>query len=689
MKRKRTTVPELSSTNLRRVCFQLDELVELRTYDQVEAELPIDAEVDGILPTVKDMTVINPYASSTPLDRSDLYLQCCKVYRIEPHAQIAKQLRARGPKSANFEGPRTLELRNLDMTYQDTVALADCLGLPLTGKHLTEVIFDDCGLDDVSLQLLLSCLYGSAKLEALDVTNNPKLTQQGVRSLICFLCLSPQLQRFAWQGQQMDLNSVRLMSQVLKSSPMRALTELVISDSCFADEELEDLLQAARNAGVYGFGFAGTQLSHRGIGMIASLLTGPKALHFVDLARNDLSSSMSTFIDGLNETSPLISLDVPHCGLTSGAIEKLLRKLTILPNFRRLNLSGLDLRTVWPTLKSELPRMPIIRRLVLAQCDLKSQDIITLCEIIADLSISQLVLTGTRLDAPSMSALYAAVRVSKTLINLEIDIPKDAYGEKIGRRILAECIRNMETHEGRLELIDTDVHASVVIQHQKLSLSRQEINPHEELTHGAQGVAMALDQLLDTSDDTAKDLPRDMFERARYMRQKIEPTLSEPLEELQKRRLHLVVETLDQVISRFSRMYPECVDPSDHYETPPQPDSDIYEHSGRQALPELSSRRRDSNTMAKSRKLETEEGEVMKLALRVTDRLNILKSASASASKTPSRGSSRGELADAKEAHMLEQMNAADVDGAALKQKLYALQASGYNMARPLGTEIH
>lgn len=681
MKRKRPEVPELSKTNLRRVCFQLDELVELRTYEQVEADLPSDAEVEGPVPTIKDMTIINPYASSTPLDRADLYLQCCKVYKLEPHAQIVKQFRAKGPRNATFEGPRTFELRDVKMTKQDTIALADCLGLPLTGKHLTEVVLDNCDLSDESLQLLLSCIYSSAKLESLDVSNNSGLTFESVKNLISFLCLSPQLQRFAWQGSQMDSRGVQLLIDALTESKIMGLEELSLAGAQMTDDDLARLIPVARKAGVIGFGICDTKLSSAGVQLIAPLLRGPNGLHALELAHNDLSSSLSTLISGLDSSSPLVSLDIQHCRLEAAAIKPLLQKLTQLPNFRRLQLSGQNLQAAIPVFKSELPRMPIIRRLGLAHCNLNSQDVVTLCEVVADLKISQLILTGVQLDASAMSALYAAARVSKTLISLEIDIPKDAYGEKIGRRILAECIRNMETQEGSLDVTDTDMHASVVLQHQRLTLSRQKTNRHEELTHGAHGVAQALSILLSTKEDEqARDLPKDMYERARYMRQKIEPALSEHMEPLQKRRLLLVVETLDQVIRRFESIYPEYVDPMEHV-TPSPHEQEVFEHSGRPRPDYLPVRNGKSG--ARSKVLETEEGEMMKLAHRMTDRLNILKT-SASASRTPSRDSSREELEDAKEAAMLEQLNAAD--GNELKEKLHALQASGFN--RPLGNEI-
>ena len=463
-------MPELRGTNLRRVCFQLDELVELRTYEQVEADLPSDAEDDEGLPTVKDMKIINPYASSTPLDRADLYLQCCKVYKIEPHAQIVKQFRARGPKKAPYEGPRTLELRDLDMSFPDAVALADCLGLPLTGKHLTEVIFDNCGLNDESLQLLLSCLYGSAKLESIDVLNNKRLTQEGVKHLIGFLCLSPQLQRFAWRGPQLDSTGLHTLTNVLRSSKLKNLTELGIAGARITDQELDELFQVAKKIGVHGYDFSEISITANGLDTIATQLSGAGSLYFICLSRNDLSKSLPHLLKALDSSSQLISLELQNCNLSAHDVESLLTKLRGLPNFRRLDLSGQNLRSALPAMRKILPKMTLVRRLVLGNCGFTSQDVVALCQVIANMTISQIVLTGIELDASAMSALYAVARVSKALLSVEIDIPDDAYSEKIGRRILAECIKNMETADTALDAADTEVHANTLQEHKRLSL---------------------------------------------------------------------------------------------------------------------------------------------------------------------------------------------------------------------------
>lgn len=666
------------------MCFQLDELVELRTYIQIEAEdASKDAEFqteDGRTPTVRDMQKIDPYASSTPLDRADLYMQCCKVYKVSPLQAIADQLRAKGPTDAPYEGPRVLHLRNIDLSTHGALALADCLGLPLTGKHLNEVVFDNCGLDDTTLQWLLACLYSSANINTLQIVNNPQLTVEGIRAILCFLCLSPQIKQFSFGGPRFDSECMQVLTDILSDMKVRALQALEFRNPSVTAADLRHLLPIAQKAGVVGFSFESAQLTDDSLRLLGSMLSGPQAILYLHLPRNNFETSFQPIIDGLCESSPLISLELQSCNLSAQSITALLRKIKILPNFRRLRLCGHDLRPLMPILRETLPNLPILRRLGLSNTSLESQDIVVLCEVLAKAKVSELILTGIKLDASALSALYAFARVSTTLINVEIDIPNTAHGEKLSRRILAECIRNMETHEASLHFTDTDVHSSLILQHQRLRENAKPIDRNEDLHDGGQGIASALDSHLDTTEeDVARDVPLDMLERARYIRGNIEPALSDALPELQRRRLLLVAETLDKVIRRFEATYPEC------RQAPPEALSDdaVYEHTGRARqnfIPE-----RHNTATQKSRVLETEEGEMMKLANRMTDRLNILKS-SASNSASPSRGPSRGELADQEEAAMLEKMNLAD--GGELKAKLYDLQKAGFTGRRRLGGEI-
>ncbi len=184
--RPRPCVAGLQATCLRRVCFKLDDLVELRTYVQVETEKEL-ADPSGKTHTVADMTKVNPYADSTPLDRADLYTQCCKIYRTEPLDQILRQLRGKGQHNVAQLDLRELLLKDVFIGKANATALGDVLALPITGRSLTKLHLENCALSDNTLRIILSCISSSSKIEDLIVRHNPQVTRDGIKTLICFI----------------------------------------------------------------------------------------------------------------------------------------------------------------------------------------------------------------------------------------------------------------------------------------------------------------------------------------------------------------------------------------------------------------------------------------------------------------------------------------------------------------------
>ena len=678
-KRKRPSVSELQGTSLRRVCFQLDELVELRIYQQVEADEPTkgpDEKSSGSpLLTVRDMETISPYADTTPLDRADLYLQCCRVYKTQPHDSIARQLRAKGPAGRTHEGPRVLHLADLKLDYIGAVALADTLGLPLTGKHLIDFSLERCELEDATLQLLLSCLFTAAKLEVLKVLHCTGLSKAGIESLACFVCLTPQLDTFHWAGKEMEGYGLKLITDVLADKVNHELSELQLADMSISHDELQSLATAILRSKIRALLLPGCGLSRESLVTIGELLRGADGLRLLDLSRNDLAGNFDPIVDALDEEAALIFLTLSHCNIALDDLRRMFVRLPKLNNFRILDVAGHDMRPLMPTLRKVLPEIGILRRLGLGHCSLQPNDVVTLCSVLAKTKISQLILTGAVMDVTAGSALLALVQVSNTLINIELELPGTPVGEKIVVRILAKMLQNMEKQEASTELTETDVLDSVRARHAKLHQNRAEVTRATELEHGAQGVVGALGHILDQEafDNDPEGIPRELLDRARHIRDSIEPALAEHHDQVQKRRLQLVSDTLDDVIARVESIYPEWKEPEP--EATPIEDEEVFEHSGRKAG---LTRVRHPDIVKKSRKLEAEEGEMMKLSNQMTRRLSILRSASASA--TPSEHPSPGELADEQEAKMLEEAQSM-ADGHALKARLLQLQKNVFHRA--------
>ncbi|BFZ58069.1 Microtubules assembly and stabilization protein [Savitreella phatthalungensis] len=704
-KRKRPDVPELQHTTLRRVCFQLDELVELRVYQQVEADEPVrEPGVDDGQPgtTVKDMQTISPYADTTPLDRADLYLQCCRVYKTQPNDDIARQLRAKGPTGQAYEGPRQLVLQNMTLDWPGAVALADTLGLPITGKHLNRFAIRNCHLDDHIIQLLLSCLYTSARIEVLQIADCHGLGRAGMESVACFVCLSSQLLELKLAGPELSGYPIKLLTDILHNAPdnkieAHELRELNLSGATISHDQVGQIVAALKRHPISSICLRNAQLDAESVSLLAELLPGEHGLKQLDVSGNYLGAgSLKPLVDALKPGIELISLQFVDCKIQIDTLKEILERLPDLPNFRALDITGHDIRPLVPTLCKILPRLKILRRLGLGHGQLGPNDVVVLCEALARTKITQLGLAGAEMDVSSGSALLALVQVSSTLISVDLEIPSQPVAEKLAVRILAKLLLNMERQEASVGLIDTDTYDNVKKQHEAMTSRQQATNVTRttELEGGAAGVVSALGHILESLPDFENDpegVPKELLDRARHIRASIEPALAEHHEEeMQRRRLQLVAETLDDVIMRVEAVYPEWKLPEPEPTPIDEDDVDsanhgaIFEHSGRKPAPGMPRHHADG-VNKRSRQLEVEEGEMMKLSTQMSRRLSILRSASASATASPSQQPSPGELADAEEAKMLEDAQAM-ADGSALKARLLELQKNVFH--RPAGNTV-
>jgi hypothetical protein len=662
--------------------------VEVRTYEQVES---YDDAKDGKgqetgFPTVADMQIINVYADMQPLDRADLYQQCCKVYRIKPIDQITRQFRKNGPASAPFEGPRELIFENINLTGLAATALADTIGLPLTGKHLVDVSFVNCTMDDISLRLLLSCLSASSSIESLKIHYSTDTTGQGLSDALAFLCLSPQLKHFSWYGAQWTDKALGTLTDLLSDGKLRALAEIGIGSAPVSESRLLTFIHAVHGCGIKGFALRNMHLSDASLTLVAQLCH-TDGFHFIDLQGSGPSAKIHTFLSALSPSSPLLYLDLEGCKLDSQTLELLLHLTSKLPEFRALNIGQSDLRPVLPQLRSTLKQSEKIRRINLSSSQLSSEDVISLCELLAQHPLSLLVLSGLQLNEAALSTLLALVRVNKTLVSLEIDPPDTAHGEEIARKIVAECLRNISrveaSHVDTTSLSESQSLQSAMRQQQETASAQRhdQDGKLDDPTAGAQGVANALDLLLDQYESSdASLLPLDLLDRARKMIKRIEPLLEDTADEVECRRMELVVATLHSVIHRFEQTYPSARQDEDRL-TAEFEKTSRSEHTGRRMADYIPQHTGIANI--KSRVFEAEEGEMMRMTHQMSHRLSLLRSATSSPSRGNSASASRGELADAQEAELLERLNSAD--GSDLKERLYQLQKQGYRYDRPLG----
>ena len=275
--------------------------------------------------------------------------------------------------------------------------------------------------------------------------------------------------------------------------------------------------------------------------------------------------------------------------------------------------------------------MHALRKIDLANTSMTSDHAIALCETLPEvkqlayfnLSGNPLVQSGQgKVDEGYMeegaalyTALMAAVKVSQTIVRIDIDEPGLAAGNVIhglAQRLLDYCLRNIEAgaidEDWTAKIPEISKETQHVQQHlpspDECPLSngwaRRELDDdqmwkdEESYVVGGTGVVKALGVCLGNKPQHARGTPTDLttlqrsatnssagsldgedyesekanemskalLGRARDIKQRIQPALrkgySGELEEHQYKRLQFLDETLYRVIHRFEEEYPEC-----------------------------------------------------------------------------------------------------------------------------------
>lgn len=327
-------------------------------------------------------------------------------------------------------------------------------------------------------------------VEKLSLKNNPKIGRDGWRYISLFLNLSrsikavdlsmipfprslspsqvagPQLKSGVEKNSMVEMGYLlsEAISQRLAGS---YLEELNMSECDLSTEDVVKIIQGVTTSGLRRLGLASNNLTSEAIQHISQFLrTG--ICEGLDLGGNDLQDLLPVVAQALNDRNPLYALCLADCNLVPSSLSQLLPALASLPNFRFIDLShNQQLFSTQPNalglLRKHLPRLRKLKRIHLEDVDLSPEHAIALAEILpespslAHLSIlenpqlSALASANDETGQEEACALYAslmaAVRVSRTIICIDVDVPSPNSSEVVkalAKQVVAYCLWNME-----------------------------------------------------------------------------------------------------------------------------------------------------------------------------------------------------------------------------------------------------
>ncbi|KAI5811366.1 hypothetical protein DFH27DRAFT_24231 [Peziza echinospora] len=612
-------------------------------------------------------------------DVTRIYKRCCQLRETPVLPIIAEQLStAAGKTSLDY-----LDLSSHSLHLSDALVLSDFLAL----APVTKLDLENCSLTDESLRVILSGLLavkqpseytrattsnrnGSKEdvrrsgssgrkspiapktrgmVEWLSLRNNPQIGREGWRYISLFLHMSRSL-------KALDVSMIQLPRNPPIHSPGRGrppfsqadstglfckalserlagvgLQELAMNRCELNTEQLRCIVNAVRKGLTRRLDLEGNHITDDGLIYLGQWIK-EGTCEGISLSSNDLQDHIDILAASLHENAPLQALCLANCNLDADSLSSLMPALTVLKNFRLLDLSHnpnlfSTQPDALPLLRRYLPKLPMLKKLQLAHTYMTPDHAIALCEILPDIKTlahfnivdNPLLVPSSQYNDPALdamnregseeegaalyTALAAAVKVSRSIVRMDIDPPPPDSGEVIkglARKVVAFCLRNLEAtelYQGKplpAHPEDAEIPNSESDPEDSESDEDDDDENAERKDHlvvGGTGVVKALgvclgnkphlakspstpvfgnqnplDVLPSESDyaapDKANDMSKLLLMRARKIKARIQPALERAaggeIDGIRYRKLLFLDDTLYRVINRFEEEYPEC-----------------------------------------------------------------------------------------------------------------------------------
>jgi len=473
---------------------------------------------DGSVEAVPATTGVAPPKSQDrpTIDPLRIYRRCCQLRESPILKRICDQLSSPSACSLAHPGVVTsLDLTGSRLQLADVLTLSDWLAIVPVKKLLLE----DADLNDEKIRVILAGLLAAklpdgprpststvvknglnqviddhgCAIKKLVLKNNPKITAEGWKhiALFIYMCKSivaldvsmipfprhrPQVLSPVTETPQNTVPTneprSRDVAEVLSKAIAErlggsTLQELVLGECSLTSSSIRKIIDGCIISGVQRLGLATNDIDSEGL---------EHALHYIrsgvcqgiDLGGNDLRDWIPQLCEGLGKHNPTWALGLQDTGLTPESLKMLFPTLITMPSFRFLDLShnkGLFSHSSSLCLiRKYMPMFKELKRIHLADVDLKPEDAIAIAEILPDcpqiahinvLENPELTRVANATDEETQeeaAALYAsltlAAKLSRSLICVDIDVPSPEANEivrALAKQVVAYCLRNIES----------------------------------------------------------------------------------------------------------------------------------------------------------------------------------------------------------------------------------------------------
>ncbi|KAG8627213.1 hypothetical protein KVT40_004696 [Elsinoe batatas] len=479
--------------------------VELTRDDSDSKDSSPTASVSGATPVPPP----KPHDRPTT-DPVRIYRRCCQLRESPILKRITEQLMNPKCTVPGDSGTvQVLNLTGSRLQLGDFITLGDWLAIvPVKRLLLEDADITDEGLRVVLAGLLAAKKPEPTRarhrnsdvpkpspragvVERLNLKNNPRVTRSGWKHLALFLNMCKSL-------KAIDLSMIQFPddlppgAQKLSPRPDNAnplpdaaeifakalaerqggsvLEELILSECGLDSEQIRKIVDGAMVCGVSRLGLAGSHLDDDGFEHILTYVRSG-ICHAVDIGSNDLRGKMDKLAQSLTHRPdcPVWGMSLASCNLDSDSLKPLFQAFTKLTNFRFLDLSHNkslfenDTTGGVHLLRKYIPQFKELKRIHLNDVGMNAKQAIAIAEVLPEglslahvailenSELSKLVANTDEASQEEACALYAslmaAVRVSHTIICIDIDVPPPNNSEVVkalAKQVIAYCLRNME-----------------------------------------------------------------------------------------------------------------------------------------------------------------------------------------------------------------------------------------------------